>query len=446
MRNYCDVAMISNFDIVNMCYSFGYTTEEHIMINRVRGVNDILDTHFLSFVINKMKSHLEYHNFNEIFTPIIEHTDLFIHAMGETTDVVSKEMFLIAQKNTDSKKSICLRPEGTASAIRACYENRVQRFPWKVFTYGPMFRYERPQKGRLRQFHQMSVEVIGSSSVGEDAYFISMLDMLFSREYKLENYVLKLNFLGCSDDRKRHKQQLKVFLDEQQDLICTTCLERKKKNPLRVFDCKDEKCKKQYENAPRCTDFLCQDCEVEWQKLKEFLSLASTNFIVDTFLVRGLDYYSKTVFEFFSRDLGAQNSFCGGGRYNLGREVGAKKDYECVGVGIGIERLLMLLENKRDILMIPQKPPLHVILPLSEKQDALAILLASELQAKKYAVDIIFEKASMTNMMKKANKMKAKFVLIFGDDEQQKGTVSVKNMLSGKSKEIKQVDIVSFLS
>ncbi|MBX9830376.1 histidine--tRNA ligase [Candidatus Babeliales bacterium] len=412
------------------------------MIARVRGTEDLLDLTLYNFIVGKTQEHFGRHNFNQISTPILENTQLFVHSLGTGTDVVSKEMYII---DGDQDNSICLRPEVTAATIRACFENRIDRFPWKVFNIGPMFRRERPQKGRLRQFHQISIEVIGTSAIGQDAQFIKMLDTLFSNVFKLENYALKINFLGCASDRATHKEKLIVFLNSLIDQICPTCIERKDKNTLRVFDCKNETCKNLYTKAPRLTDCLCSTCDQEWQTLQTLLQFTSVNYIIDTNLVRGLDYYNRTVFEFFSKDLGAQDTFCGGGRYSLGREVGAKEDYESIGAAMGIERLLLLLEPLQHQLALTQPPVLHVILPLANEQDALALLLANTLQQNKLATDIIFEKASMTNMLKKANRTGAKYVLVLGEQEQQDGTVTIKNMMTGQTETVKQAEAVNFL-
>jgi len=411
-------------------------------ITRVRGTEDFLDLRLANFVMNQVKTHLQNYNFSEIQTPILEHTKLFVHALGNETDVVSKEMYTF---QTSGEDSICLRPEATASIIRACFENRIDQFPWKVFLYGPMFRHERPQKGRWRQFSQISIEVIGSNSIAQDAHFIKMLDTLYTDILKLENYVIKLNFLGCSDDRKEHKKALVAFLDSVAGQICDTCKIRKDKNTLRVFDCKNEHDKELYTKAPKLTDYLCKTCQQEWHDLTTMLSMLSVSYLIDPMLVRGLDYYNKTVFEFSSRELGAQNAFCGGGRYNLGKEVGAKEDFPSIGVGIGIGRLLMLVETVQNKLIIPHDPPLHVIIPFTQEQHSLALLLASDLQNNHICVDLLVEGTSLSSMMKKANKMGAKHALLLGPDEQANGTVAIKNMMTGASETIKQAHAVKYL-
>lgn len=412
------------------------------MISRVTGTEDILDLRTYNFVTSTAKKHFESFNFIEIRTPVLEYTQLFVHSLGAETDVVSKEMYVFSQ---DSDKSVCLRPELTASTIRACFENRIERFPWKVFSYGPLFRRERPQKGRLRQFHQFNIEMIGAQSIMYDAHLIKMVDSLFSKLFSLEHYVIKLNFLGCLEDRKKHKTSLIEFLNKNIAAICETCQKRKEANTLRVFDCKNEACQKIYTQAPFITQHLCQECANEWCVLREQMHILGINFIIDNLLVRGLDYYQKTVFEFSSNQLGSQSAFCGGGRYLLGKEVGATEDYSCIGVGIGIERVLMLLEKNQDKLALQAPSRLHVIIPMTSAQDPIGMLLAHELRRENLTCDIILDKASTTNMMKKANKMGATWVLIIGDTEQQENTVTVKNMMTGESTQVKQEAIINIL-
>ncbi|MCB9493205.1 MAG: histidine--tRNA ligase [Epsilonproteobacteria bacterium] len=411
-------------------------------VSRVRGTTDLLDLELHNFVLTKITNHLALYNFKEIQTPFIEHTDLFIHAVGQETDIVTKEMYTF---QTQSGEQLCLRPEGTASIIRAYVENGVQQSPWKVFTYGPMFRHERPQKGRWRQFSQFSIEVIASKHIEQDAHFLSMLDTLFAQTLKLENYVLKLNFLGCSDDRKKHKADLLDFLTKHNDQICTTCQVRKEKNILRTLDCKNETCKSLYQNAPKITEFLCDECDQEWKQLQELLQLLSVNYIVDTMLVRGLDYYNKTVFEFCSEELGSQSAFCGGGRYLLGKGVGAREDIPSIGVGIGMGRVMMLVEQTLNQHSLPQKPALSVVVPLQTEQQALGLMLCYELTKNGLHTDIIFDTASVTNMMKRAHKTGARYALLLGPDEQENSTVSVKDMQKGTTTTMSQTEVVALL-
>ena len=412
------------------------------MIQKIKGTQDFLDLTLFNFIITKIKPHLNMYHFIEIATPIVEPLELFQRSLGKETDVVTKEMFLI--DTPEKKEKICLRPEGTAPTVRAFIEQGTMQTPWKVFSYGPMFRYERPQKGRYRQFHQVTIEVIGSVSVCEDVQLIKMLDRLFTNVFFLDNYGLAINFLGCYEDRDRFKELLKNFLTNIEESICQTCLVRKEKNILRIFDCKNENCRNIYQNAPHISDNLCKNCEDEWQVLQEQLRMLSVAFTVVPTLVRGLDYYDKTVFEFISDNLGAQNAFCSGGRYDsLVKELGGP-DQPSLGAAIGIERLMLLLEPLKDKLPLPTLAALHIIISLSEEQHVLALLLADELQAAQLQVDVLFQ-GSLKSMMRKANKLGALYCILVGSEEQQKGTATIKNMITGNEEQIPQAELVLYL-
>ena len=413
------------------------------MITKVKGTQDFLDTTLLSFFIEKLSKHIEKYNFEKIETPILEPTELFKRSLGLQTDVVTKEMYVL---NTSKEEgSICLRPEVTASTTRAFLENNISTIPWKAYTYGPMFRHERPQKGRFRQFHQFNIEAIGVEEVLYDAYFISMLDRFFHEELKLESYTLHLNFLGTLQDRKNYYKKLDSFLETHKAKLCKTCIERKEKNIMRIFDCKSETCQEIYKDAPFIVDSLCEESKKEWDELKSQLELLSVSFSYTPQLVRGLDYYSKTVFEFASENLGSQSAICGGGRYDLAKELGSKEGYPSFGVAIGIERVLMLLEQIKDKLNLPQKKTLHAILPLSEKQQSLAILIADHMQANDLCADVLFGKASVKSMMRKTNKMGAAYALLVGEDEQKQNEVLIKNMATGEEERVAQASVVDYL-
>lgn len=415
------------------------------MISKIKGTQDFLDMTLFNYLIDTSKKHLALYNFKEIATPLIEPIELFARSVGEHTDIVSKEMFTFTTKGDEV---ICLRPEATASIARAFTQadQHDMALPWKVFTWGPMFRYERPQKGRYRQFHQISIEVIGSQAVAQDVHFIKMLDQLFRRKLYLDNYVLALNYLGCHEDRVRFNATLKEFLEKHVDKVCATCTERKEKNILRIFDCKNSDCQELYKSAPTITGHLCAACGKEWHQLQEELQLLSVPFVVDQRLVRGLDYYNKTVFEFISSGLGAQHTFCGGGRYDtLISLIGGKQDQPSIGAGIGIERVIALLEAHREKLLLPEEKALSVIIPLSSAQHMLALLVAQELLQAGLHVEPLFDEASMKSLMRKANKMGARHVIILGDEEQQTKTATVKNMLTGTEKEVPQIKLVDEL-
>lgn len=414
------------------------------MITKVKGTQDFLDCALFEFLIEQTQQHLKTHHFTSIATPILESTELFKRTLGLHTDVVNKEMFTI---NTGPEgESICLRPEVTAPIMRAFIEHSIQQTPWQVFTWGPMFRYERPQKGRFRQFHQVSMEIIGAPSIAHDVQLLVMLDQLFRQRFKLTNFALQINFLGCSSDRQIFNEKMRAFLATVEDQICATCKERKEKNILRVFDCKNESCKALYRTAPHTTDSLCASCTAEWKTLQDALHMLSTSFVHVPTLVRGLDYYSKTVFEFVSDSLGAQNAFCAGGRYDsLFEQLGGKGSMPALGAALGIERILLMLEPLKDQLPLPQLPKLHVIIPMSAEQHMLALLLADELYAAKLCTQVLLDGASMKSMMRTANKLAAHYCLILGSDEQQTKTVTVKNMVAGTEEKVAQVELVKYL-
>ncbi len=407
------------------------------MISRIKGTQDFIDLSLLNFVISKIKQHLYHYNFSEISTPILEPTELFTRTLGLQTDVVSKQMYTFGED-----REICLRPEATAGIVRAFVENSIQQLPWKVFEYGSMFRHERPQKGRFREFHQVSIETIGSNSIAQDAFFIKMLDSLFANTLNLNSYALQINFLGTREDREKHKEALSAFLNTHATKICKTCLERKDSNTMRVFDCKETSCQELYKNAPKITDHLSDESAQEWHELKEQLDLLSVTYIEEPTLVRGLDYYNKTVFEFVSYNLGAQNAFCGGGRYDhLVKEIGGKEDQPSIGAAIGIERLLLLLEPLRNTLPLSQPASLTVIIPIEPQQNALALLIAQDLINHGKTIDIVVDEGSMKSKMRKANKLGAQWAIIIGSEEQANKTAVLKNMVTGTDEKISQIEL-----
>ncbi len=417
------------------------------MIPRVKGTQDFIDCTLFNFIIDTIKKQCLTYHFSEIQTPILESVDLFCRSLGLYTDVVSKEMFIIESRQEKDEDRICLRPEGTAPTVRAFNEHHIQTIPWKVFSCGPMFRYERPQKGRFRQFHQVTMEIIGSGSVSEDVQFIAMLDNFFNKKLILNNYTLIINFLGCTNDRQTYLIKLKKFINQDTiiNAICAQCTERKERNIMRIFDCKNSQCQEIYRAAPHIADNLCDTCSMEWHTLQQQLTAISIAYIYRPTLVRGLDYYNKTVFEFISNNLGAQDTFCGGGRYNqLVEQLGGNKDVPAIGAAFGIERLLLLLEPIREQLPIPAAKALHVIIPLTNAQHITALLLAQKLQEHELCTDILFE-GSMKSMMRKASKMNAAYVLIIGETEQQNSTVTIKNMTTGNEQSVIYHDVINIL-
>ena len=415
------------------------------MLTRIKGTQDILDLSLYTFLLHNMCEHFEIYNFSEISTPILEKAELFKRTMGLETDVVTKEMYFVHSGHEE--EGIVLRPEITASVVRAFLNAGIQKTPWKVFSSGPVFRHERPQKGRFREFNQMSVEMIGSDSTAGDAYFIAMLDRLCRDKLMIDKYVLVINFLGCAQDRAAYKNLLRDFAAKQEANLCQTCTIRREKNILRVLDCKVEICKKTYEHAPMLTDHLCTSCADEWARIKDLLHELSVPYTHSPYLVRGLDYYNKIVFEFVDTGtLGSQNAFCAGGRYDtIARQIGGKKDYPAIGVAFGIERLVLMLDAIRDRLAVPQRPALHLVLPLEDKQFGLAMQIADRLHAHYIRTDILFE-GTLKNRLSKASDMQASFCILVGPDEQAGGYVTAKNMVARSESRVSQDQLREFLS
>lgn len=419
------------------------------MFPKVKGVADnFFDMPYWSGVIKKIESTLQSYNFSQINIPILEQVSLFERGLGYETDVVSKQMFIIQSKKEDKDSpaddAICLRPEGTAGTMRAFLENQSNlTTPAKVFFYGPMFRYERPQKGRLREFHQINLEMIGIGSILYDAQCIKMLQTLFAQTLQLQNIVLKLNFLGESQDRQKFSQAFVVHLQPKSAKLCEVCKVRLSKNPLRILDCKSTTCQELFSDAPKLSAFFSEQSKQEWQLLQDTLKELSVNFTIDEKLVRGLDYYNKTVFEFASVNLGAQNAFCGGGRYDgLAEQLGSKTEIPALGCAIGMERLIMILQAQH-IDIAPKSATLTCIIPLSTTQNKLALHLAESLIAKGKTIEIFLDDAKIQNKMKKANALKATWALLIGDDEQKNNTVTIKNMITGDQQVVAQKEVAA---
>lgn len=414
------------------------------MFLKVKGVADnFFEMTYWLGVRKKIEAHLKRYNFTEIDIPILEYVSLFQRGLGYQTDVVSKQMFIIQSKGTHhDDEQICLRPEGTAGTMRAFLEHQSEiTTPCKVFSYGSMFRYERPQKGRLRQFHQINVEMIGGSSILYDAHLIKMLQTLFAEVLQVESFVLKINFLGQLQDRKEFSKALVAFLTPYNTSLCNDCQVRLEANPLRVLDCKSQECQKIFAQAPKLSHFFSQETQDEWQLLQDILHELSVTYVIDPHLVRGLDYYNKTVFEFVSVNLGAQSAFCAGGRYDgLAQQLGSKIEIPAFGCAIGMERLLMILESSKDRLSEKQSS-LTCIIPLTTQQNTLALHMADFLQAQGKTVDVLLDDQKTQNKMKKANQLKAQFVLILGEDEQKNNTVTVKNMITGAQEVVLQSEV-----
>ncbi|MFV0480990.1 MAG: histidine--tRNA ligase [Campylobacteraceae bacterium] len=406
------------------------------MINALRGMKDMFSPEsekYLYFVENCSKIAKNY-GFTYINTPILEETALFKRSVGESSDIVGKEMYQFIDKGDNN---VCMRPEGTAGVVRAFIQAKMDKAGTiqKFFYYGPMFRYERPQKGRLRQFHQFGVESFGVSDVREDATIILMLSEILNF-FGIKS-TLKLNTLGDSNCMPAYRQKLVKFLDTLEGL-CEDCMRRKTTNPIRVLDCKNENCQRLLNNAPLLIDNLCVTCKGEFETLKSILTKFGIKFEVDPKLVRGLDYYSKTAFEFVSDEIGAQGSIAGGGRYDKLVEYLDGKPTAGIGFAIGIERLM-------DLIVMPEsKRKGFYIGALSESAEELTFELASKLRIyKKAYTQFEYSAKSFKAHLKNADKMNAKYFICLGDDElKENSELIIKDL---ETKEEKRVAKKSFL-
>ncbi|MDQ5890278.1 MAG: histidyl-tRNA synthetase [Candidatus Dependentiae bacterium] len=403
------------------------------MIKKVKGTQDLLDMKSYDAVHQLAYRHFSAAHFTHIQTPILEHLALFKRSVGEETDIVGKEMYTFS---TNDREEFCLRPEATASTMRAYFEAAITAKPWQVFSHGPMFRHERPQKGRWRQFSQFNLEAIGINSIAQDARFISLLDDFFTRVLNLKDYVISVNYLGNKEDRAAHKQALKIFLDAHMHEICATCQTRATSNMLRIFDCKNEQCQALYTKAPYLTDHLSPESNAQWQELNYLLDVLSVNRVHNPLLVRGLDYYNNVVFEFSSPLLGAQSTFCGGGQYDLAAAFEHKEALPSIGAAIGMERLLLLLEAAGNPHPMQAPAPIFGILPFDDSLNPLALLAHQTLHRTGLSTDFIT--GGIKKGMKKANASGIRWLVLIGDQEKVDGVVRVKDMVSGNETTVSQ--------
>lgn len=401
------------------------------MINIPKGTKDVLpaESYKWHYIENIVRDITGKYGFSEIRTPTFEHTELFLRGVGETTDIVNKEMYTFEDKG---KRSITLKPEGTAGVARSYVENGLSEAPqpMKMYYITPVFRYERPQAGRLREHHQFGVELYGSDSPYADVEVISVAKTLFDR-LGIENLELNINSIGCPVCRAEYNKALKDYLKDHIDGMCPTCKERLDKNPLRILDCKEERCKAINANAPKVIDYLCDDCRNHHETVKSILTSLGMSFKVNPNIVRGLDYYTKTVFEFVSTSIGAQGTVCGGGRYNnLVKEVGGKPT-PAVGFGMGIERLIMVLEAL-GLSLGENEVPIVYLAPLSQNEMMDTYRLVAELRAKGVSVDTDIMGRSLKAQMKYAGKRGYKYVVVLGESELANGLAKIKIMATGE--------------
>jgi len=412
-----------------------------VQIKAIRGFNDILPEEIgkWQFVEDTAREVFEGFGFSEIRIPIIERTELFSRGIGEATDIVEKEMYTFTDR---SGNSLTLRPEATASMARAYLEHQIYSFDpvAKLYCIGPMFRYERPQKGRYRQFYQIDAEVFGVENPMVDAEVILML-IQFLKKVGLEKLELQINSLGCRACRPRYREELKNFLSQRSFRLCEDCQRRLYTNPLRIFDCKVETCQEAIADAPQVIDYICDECQRHFDQVKEYLGMAGLEYILNPRMVRGLDYYTRTAFEVVSYSLGSQNAVTGGGRYdNLFQEIGGL-DVPGIGFAIGMERLVSLLPKEKGFIRYP-----HLfIATLGEETYKEAYRLVNQLHLQGIRAELDYEGKSLKSQMRRADKLKARYVLILGEEELKRGRAVLRNMETKSQEEIPLQGLVDTL-
>lgn len=406
-----------------------------LITNAIKGTQDTLpaESYKIQYIEAAMRETAENFGFRELRTPVFEHTELFQRGVGETTDVVQKEMYTFEDKGG---RSITLRPEGTAGAVRAFLEHGLfnEALPQKVYYLTSCYRYEKPQAGRLREFHQFGIECFGAGRPAADAEAISLANEVFNY-LGIEGLSLEINSIGCPECRKNYHKALKEYFEQYKEQLCDTCLGRLDRNPMRILDCKSPVCSKIAADAPTVLEFLCDDCREHFEGVKQHLDAMNIEYTVNPQIVRGLDYYTRTVFEFVSNDIGAQGTVCGGGRYDgLIAEMGGNPLPAC-GFGLGIERLLLLMDAQKTAFPEPKKCDLYIA-SMGDAANLKAASLATDLRAEGLCVQFDTVGKGLKAQMKFANKIGALYTLVLGDSELETGNIKLKNMNSGDEREM----------
>ena len=415
------------------------------MINIPKGTKDVLpqESYKWHYVEELARKTAKDFCASEIRTPTFEHTELFLRGVGGTTDIVNKEMYTFEDKGG---RSITLKPEGTAGVARAFIENSLYAGaqPTKMYYITPVFRYERPQAGRLREHHQFGVEYYGSDSPYADVEVMMIAKTFFDR-LGIRKLQLNINSIGCRKCRKDYNEALKEYLRSELDKMCPTCRERFEKNPLRILDCKEEGCKAITAGAPVILDYLCDDCRAHHESVCAQLTKLGIDFKVNPHIVRGLDYYTRTVFEFISSDIGAQGTVSGGGRYNdLIEDVGGKP-CPAVGFGMGLERLILTMEALGLPFGEANVPDVYIA-PLCDEAKDEAMLIANTLRSAGISADTDLLGRSFKAQLKYVNKTGARYMIVIGTDEMASGEYQVKNLLSGASEQVRKEDLTAYLT
>ncbi len=410
-----------------------------------KGTKDILpgEVHKWHYVEDKIKDICNRFGYRQLRTPVFEYTELFDRGIGDTTDVVQKEMYTFMDKGG---RSITLRPEVTAAAVRAYLEHNLYAGPQptKLYYEQSCYRYEKPQAGRLREFHQFGVEVFGSEEPCIDAEVISLVSVLLE-ELQISDIELNINSIGCPNCRKVYNQALKDYFNAKKEELCGTCLERLEKNPLRILDCKSPVCHEIAKDAPVILDYICDDCSNHFNALQDYLKGMGISFTINPYIVRGLDYYTKTVFEFVSTAIGSQGTVCGGGRYDdLVEELGGSPT-PGVGFGLGLERLLMVLENQQKNVLPDETVPMLFIASIGKEAEQTAQTLVYQLRKAGIYCEKDALARSVKAQMKYANKIGAKYAVVLGDEEIAEQRVTVKEMETGEQATVALQELQEFL-
>lgn len=406
-----------------------------VLTRKVKGAEDILprDSYKWQFVEDVMRKEAECYGFKEIRTPVFEHTVLFNRSVGETTDVVQKEMYTF---DTKGGESITLRPEGTAGAARAYLEHALYNdgLPVKAYYLLTCYRYEKAQAGRQREFHQFGMETYGAADARADAEIISAASSVFDR-LGIKNISLEINSIGCPTCRKNYSAALRSYFEGFRDKLCPTCLSRLERNPMRILDCKSEICHDIAKGAPTVLEYICEDCSAHFEQVKSYLDSAGIEYTVNPTIVRGLDYYTRTVFEFVTDCIGAQSTVCGGGRYDgLISELGGQPT-PSLGYAMGIERLLMVMDAQGIEIPKPSTCDLYIA-SLGDEAGKRAFSLIRQLRQASLSAEGDIVGRGLRAQMKYADKIGAKFSMVIGDDDLAANKAKVKNMISGEQFEV----------
>lgn len=413
-----------------------------LITKAIKGTKDVLPSEVYKnqYIESTCLTVAENFGYKEMRTPVFEHTELFQRGVGDTTDVVQKEMYTFDDKGG---RSITLRPEGTAGAARSFLENGLsnEALPQKICYLTSCYRYEKPQAGRLREFHQFGIECFGATSPLADAEMIALAKQIFD-ELGVKDLHLELNSIGCPTCRAEYHKALKEYFASRVDELCDTCRDRLDRNPMRILDCKSPVCSEIAKDAPVVLDYLCDECKENFEKTKSYLDAMNIEYIVNPQIVRGLDYYTKTVFEFVADSIGAQGTVCGGGRYDgLIEELGGQHT-PSLGFGMGLERLQLVMEAQGCEFPEPSRPDLFIV-AMGDKATLKAVEIAKDMRDEGYSVVYDLNGRSLRAQMKYADKISAKYNVVIGDNEVDTKSAVLKDMTTGEQSNISLETFVS---